>query len=380
MCAALAAGERFGVAGGATDVELALVHLHPSEPEATAALLSVADADVVSISQRVDFENGALDVLRGLVDGGRGGRGVVPLLSAGNDGLPVPGGGDTAKPFLLVGASTIPADGAGEKLAPYSNLGPSIDVCAPSGWGTRVDHSRGVLIAAPAGHGYLGEVMAHACALAPPTTYQELVVDSTRDFHVGARVLIRTREETSHSAMVIGVGEGCLILAELDLERIPLPISVESCSLPVARLADAVPPGGLELPLDRDITAEVGTWILLVGHDGSRSCRSLAGATARRAVLDRPLDQGLERNAIVAVDRGGFRVGEGTSTSTALVAGVVSLMLSVNPDLHWLDVRRLLRETAQWIPGPNAASGAGLTYPRVDALAAVRAAAALLPA
>lgn len=370
MCTALAAGERFGVAGGSSDIELTLLRL-PSAPQvALAGLRSVRDADVVSISQRIDVD--CLGLLRELGDRGRGGLGAVLLLSAGNDALSTVGAGDRSSPCLLVGASTIPAFGAGETLAPYSNGGADIDICAPSGHGAGQDHAKGVLAAAQAGDGFLGEAQVVTEVLSPVTSHQELRVQSSEGFHLGGRVLVRTHRSTCHSAMIVGLGRQQLTLAELDLERIPAPKSVTICSRAVAKLAGAAAPGNRAITLDREISAPVGTWLLLVGHDGARECRTLEGSDGRRVALDRPLEQGFRRHAVVAVDRGEFRVAEGTSTSTALIAGVVGLMLSVNPELSPRDIRRLLRETAHWIPGGR--SGEPDSYPRVDAFAAVRAA------
>jgi subtilisin family serine protease len=67
----------------------------------------------------------------------------------------------------------------------------------------------------------------------------------------------------------------------------------------------------------------------------------------------------------------------GTSSACPGVAGVVALMLAVNPDLRWQEVRDLLRETAEPIDPENGEyddEGHSLLYGygRVDAAAAVR--------
>lgn len=85
----------------------------------------------------------------------------------------------------------------------------------------------------------------------------------------------------------------------------------------------------------------------------------------------------------------------GTSSAAPLVAGLVGLMLSANPDLSWIQVRNILRNTAveidaantdpvgQWLDingNPSVTSGLAPVfsnwygYGRIDALAAVQAA------
>jgi subtilisin family serine protease len=74
---------------------------------------------------------------------------------------------------------------------------------------------------------------------------------------------------------------------------------------------------------------------------------------------------------------GSYTSASGTSFSSPLVAGVVALMLSVNPDLGALDVAALLADSALdlGVGGWDEAFG----YGRVDAFAAVEAAAASAP-
>jgi hypothetical protein len=75
----------------------------------------------------------------------------------------------------------------------------------------------------------------------------------------------------------------------------------------------------------------------------------------------------------------------GTSSATPLVAGVTALMLSINPELTWIQLRQILRETAVQIDPGNVQwvdqDGDGIAdfnplygYGRVDAEAAVQAA------
>lgn len=65
----------------------------------------------------------------------------------------------------------------------------------------------------------------------------------------------------------------------------------------------------------------------------------------------------------------------GTSAAAPFVSGVAAMMLSVKPNLHWYEVRELLRSTADKLPGMN---GQNYTqsygYGRVNAAAAVAAA------
>lgn len=65
-----------------------------------------------------------------------------------------------------------------------------------------------------------------------------------------------------------------------------------------------------------------------------------------------------------------YRHLSGTSMATPHVAGVVGLMVSVNPSLRPADILRILQSTAQALPGCQGQCGAGL----VNAFAAVQAA------
>lgn len=125
--------------------------------------------------------------------------------------------------------------------------------------------------------------------------------------------------------------------------------------------------------------------VTAVGPDGLRAPYSTAGETAWIAAPG-GLAGGAPNGVLSTYTMGGTRFVEGTSMAAPHVAGVVALMLSVNPALTPLDVRTILSRTARPIAGADMfSSGApnqrgGMGYGLVDAFAAVTAAQSWQPA
>lgn len=117
-------------------------------------------------------------------------------------------------------------------------------------------------------------------------------------------------------------------------------------------------------PADADSAIAVGG----VHADGSIVSFSSRGPTADGRIKPDVVAQG--QNVVVAWNEDQYVESGGTSFASPLVAAVVAQMLQVNPDLTPMQVRRLLRTTADQSERPDNTRGWGL----LDADAAVRAA------
>lgn len=119
--------------------------------------------------------------------------------------------------------------------------------------------------------------------------------------------------------------------------------------------------------------------VTAVGPNGQRAPYSTAGSDAWIAAPG-GLAGGAPNGVLSTYLNDGTHFVEGTSMAAPHVAGVIGLMLAVNPSLTPVDVRSILQRTAQPIAGADAmSSGAptargGMGYGLVDADAAVAAA------
>ena len=117
-------------------------------------------------------------------------------------------------------------------------------------------------------------------------------------------------------------------------------------------------------PADADSSITVGG----VHADGSIVSFSSRGPTADGRIKPDVVAQG--QGVVVAWNEDQYVESGGTSFASPMVAAVVAQMLQVNPDLTPMQVRRLLRTTADQSARPDNTRGWGL----LDADAAVRAA------
>ncbi|MEZ4870188.1 MAG: S8 family serine peptidase [Caldilineaceae bacterium] len=115
-----------------------------------------------------------------------------------------------------------------------------------------------------------------------------------------------------------------------------------------------------------DVGAAV--WICAPSNGGSRAIFT----------TDRRGSMGYNRGDATLGDAAGDYTNDfgGTSSATPLAAGIAALMLSVNGDLSWRDVKTILAETADKIGGAASYDSSGHSnsfgYGRVNALAAVQ--------
>ncbi|GIV59198.1 MAG: hypothetical protein KatS3mg043_0287 [Rhodothermaceae bacterium] len=120
-------------------------------------------------------------------------------------------------------------------------------------------------------------------------------------------------------------------------------------------------------PADGDSVIAVGA----VDANGVRAFFSSVGPTADGRIKPDVAALGMEVH--LAASDTGYGLSQGTSFSAPMVAGIVALLLQVNPDLDPATVRDILRSTASRAGNPDNTLGWGL----VDADAAVALAEAL---
>lgn len=245
------------------------------------------------------------DTFDRLTDDGRGGRGVLLFFSAGNDNVDL----DTTfrRPWSMyercfgVAASTLANDGVTEVKAGYSNFGSTVDWCAPS--------------------------------------------DDDQNF--GGDVHNPPGVFGAHSATI---------------EDDPAGDAIPGHPAQQTTLAVAVAPGATLLTLTSTAGFTVGQAILAgVQGTGVASGRRITAvnAGANQITLNEGLSDALPIGAPVVAGPRSYRTNfGGTSYATPVSAGTGALMLSANPELHWDEVRDIIRRTAVKID-PNNTNAVG---------------------
>lgn len=301
---------------------------------------------------------------------GRNGKGVALFFSTGNN-LPKTLFTPTLRPWAsykkcnAVGASTLQNDSVTEIAAPYSNFGNAMDpfgsgnveFCAPS----HSDYQSGAGTTVGIQH-------------APPNHWGAWSAARRTKGNVPGRANIST---TLQSAAAVGAGTvtvasaaGFAVPGQAILIEAPGAVGSEAHTITAVNAATKVLTLG---SADIDGNSETAFAPLNYAH------------AAGHAVIGSTADY---TNCM-----------GGTSYATPVCAGVAALILSVNPDLTWVDVRQIMRNTAVKID-PTQANAVGrwvdafgtpfgspgyagpfysrwYGYGRVDAAAAVTAAQAL---
>ena len=299
-----------GILRGGTEARYAEMYLWAAgfDPGSTtpgfpAQLARGADAITNSFGFSVDNPISGLmsDTFDRLTDDGRNGRGVLLFFSAGNDNVDL----DTTfrRPWSMydrcfcVAASTLANDGVTEIQAGYSNFGSTVDWCAPSN-DNQGRHN-------------------------PPGVF-------------GA-----------HSATIQNAPDGDAV-----------------CGHPAQQttLAAAAAAGATVLTLASAAGFAVGQAVLAgAAGGGAASGRRVTAvnAGANQITVDAGLGDALPLGAPVVAGPRSYRTDfGGTSYATPVSAGAGALILSANPQLHWDEVRDLIRMTAIKIdPGNTNAVG-----------------------
>ena len=294
-----------GILRGGTEARYAEMYLWAAgfDPGSTTAGFPAQlarGADVITNSFGFSIDNpisGLMsDTFDRLTDDGRNGRGVLLFFSAGNDNVDL----DTTfrRPWSMydrcfcVAASTLANDGVTEIQAAYSNFGTTVDWCAPSN-DNEGRHN-------------------------PPGMF-------------GA-----------HSATIQNAPNGDAV-----------------CGHPAQQttLAAAAAAGATVLTLASAAGFAVGQAVLAGAAGGGAASGRLVTAVnagANQITLDAGLGDALPLGAPVVAGPRSYRTDfSGTSYATPVSAGTGALMLSANPQLHWDEVRDLIRMTAVKIDAGN---------------------------
>jgi subtilisin family serine protease len=294
-----------GILRGGTEARYAEMYLWAAgldagstTPGFPAQLARGADVITNSFGFSVDNPISGLmsDTFDLLTDDGRSGLGVLLFFSAGNDNVDL----DTTnrRPWSMydrcfgVAASTLGNDGVTEIKAAYSNFGSTVDWCAPS------NDNEGR-------HNPPGMFGAHSATIENAPN--------------GDAICGHPAQQTTLAAAA-AAGATVLTLA-----------SVAGFAVGQAVLAGA--PGG--------------------GAASGRRVNAV-NAGANQITLDAGLGDALPLGAPVVAGPRSYRTDfGGTSYATPVSAGTGALMLSANPQLHWDEVRDLIRMTAVKIDAGN---------------------------
>lgn len=326
------------------------------------------------------------DALREVALRGRGGRGAVTVVAAGNTGaaLDVDNPLGTSLDVITCGAADVDAAGV-DRPAAHSNHGAALDCVAP---GYR-EARPATIAAAPRAEGKwpgralaTGELVGLAETNTPTVRFDSAAVVGS--IPTGARVVVGSLDAPgtlwSVSAVTASGPYAALELAGAGVLAAEAGTPVHVCDLRVATLRSPGYDGWVDLsgPIPTDVEQvtlvdPAAWWYTADFAVRDRGVRPVYGGgsvdTARLAPGDETFywPWGTE----VWVSAAGHHLGFGqTSGASAICAGVAALVLGANPALTAAEVRHLLCETAAATTGGADRVGAG----RIDAAAAVTAA------
>ena len=302
------------------------------------------------------------ETLRELTRVGRGGKGCLHFVSSGNEGQNISIRRRLAdSPFTMAVAASSWQPGEAERAASYSNWG-DIDFCVPSGSAApgdpqRGEHRSGVVVAT--WPNYPG---AWAPAAIETRTVDDrpkdacfLRLQTSRGFVEGCVLFIidpNGRWQHTNLEEVLDWPEGGIQIS--NLER-PVPAGSRVLSPRRALFVlDVSPPGttnhvaipeGPSTPVDLQRGDRLG----VSEYPGDE--KNITYYTVRK-IRDGAIHTVEEvrshpEGSYVFLDRRFRRLMSGTSASTPRCAGVAALMLQAAPTLTWVEVRHILRTTAE---------------------------------
>jgi hypothetical protein len=307
------------------------------------------------------------DVVDFITTYGRNGKGVLMFWSAGNypPNQPVTCGMALLPKVMCVGASTFANDGATEILSAYSQTGNSVEFCAPS-HDTYVARSAfhnpnanfAVTSADLIGQGNLNGVPQNTAALAAAVnagpftqlTAQAAVgtntlnVADTAGFAAGQQIRIAQHADRSSETVTITA-----------VNAVANTLTV-TATTNGPHLVNAPVFGPVNLAVDDTSSFVAGRWLNLSnpGAADFETVRVQSVTDANNAVVTEMLRDHPAGTQVVAGPNNYRNSFGGTSWSTPLTAGVAGLVLSVQPSLTWIEVRQILRDTADKInPADN---------------------------
>ncbi|MEM9655658.1 MAG: S8 family serine peptidase [Actinomycetota bacterium] len=300
------------------------------------------------------------ETLRELTRVGRGGKGCLHFVSAGNEGQNISIRRRLAdSPFTMTVAATTWQPGEGERAAAYSNWG-DIDFCVPSGplaerGPQRGEHRSGVVVATwPNRPGAWAPFAVETRTEDDrPHKTQFLRLETSRGFIEGSTLLIvdpNGRWQRTSLEKVLDWPEGGIKVSILE-QPVPTGSRVLSPRRALFKLEEATPGTTHHL----EIPAEPLTAVDLQPGDRlgvSEYPRDAIGLYTVREIRDGAIRTVEEvqvhpEGSCVFLDRRFRRLMSGTSASTPRCAGVAALMLQAAPRLTWVQVRHILRTTAR---------------------------------
>ncbi len=279
-----------------------------------------------------------------IVSYGRNGKGVVNFQSAGNGPIPVLKFRPACayEKSIGIAASTLANNGFQEIWAPYSAFGPGIDLCAPS-------HSAYIPHVAP--------LVVPACNVAPysgpvhnpPASYGAITIDrSTQAVTITGNMPGPVQMIANNASVLSGLPGA--IMPPMVVALAPNQIAVSTLAFAAVNQAILIgPPNN---------PGAVPSITLSEGH----RVTAIAVAGANQILT---LDQNVRTPANFTVGVTPVYVGPanytdnfgGTSYSTPFTAGVAGLVLSVKPDLTWLEVKDIMESSADIIDVGRFANG-----------------------
>lgn len=260
---------------------------------------------------------------------GRNGKGVLLFFSTGNT-VPKMNFAPMTRPWAAykkcnaVGATTLQSDGVTEIAAPYSNFGNALD---PFGSGN-------VQFCAPS-HSDYQSIAGTTVGIqhAPPNHWGAWSAARRNLGNVPGRANLSTTVQSA-----VAVGSGSITVAS----------AAGFAAAGQAVLLEA--PGAVGCEAHTVTAINAGTKQLTLGSadiDGD--------SESAFAPLNYAHGAG---HAVIGSTADYTNCMGGTSYATPVCAGIAALILSVNPDLNWVDVRQIMRDTAAKTD-PNNADPAG---------------------
>ncbi len=337
---------------------------------------------------------------------GRNGKGVLLFFAAGN--------GDTwynnqvglaaHQKAMAVAASSLANDGVTEVRADYSNFGNGIDFCAPSHdqyMGNGAFHNPpdnyGIPSCDLAGQGNLPghpQIQTTLSQIAGPCAFTTL----TAQVNWGGTTLNVTDNTGFTINQWIRLGHHGDAGAEwVRITAIPAG-NTQLTVTPVTgqHFVRTTVIATTTLNVANNNGFNVNDWVLL-GNPGDVGFETVliriipAGNT--QIVVAGPLNNHAVNTSVIGGPNNYRNDFGGTSSVAPLIAGIAALILSINPDLTWVQVRQILRDTAlridlanvnpigQWVDNDGdgvAEYSQWYGYGRVDPLAAVQTALGLV--
>lgn len=300
------------------------------------------------------------ETLRELTRVGRSGKGCLHFVSAGNEGQNISIRRRLAdSPFTMTVAATSWQAVGGEKAATYSNWG-DVDFCAPSGsttnWGPQHGEQRsGVVVATWPNHpGALAPTAFETQTVdSRPPCSEFLRVETSRGFVEGCVLVVidpTGRWQCTSLEKILDWPEGGIQVGDLK-QPVPAGSRVLSPRRALFKLGDATPgtTHHLNIPAEPLTTVDLKPGDRLGVSEYPRNARGIYTVREIRdgAIHTEETVQHHPKNSWVFLDRRFRRLMSGTSASTPRCAGVAALMLQAAPTLTWVEVRHILRSTAE---------------------------------